>query len=112
ASAQWHRDPAYRRRHQPGYRRPVPRPPEHLLMMAHFLKYLRTMCFVGIGWCAFLVFDLLLPFRVLEEKALSESDRIYGWQTSHVPYIVVTDKAHQFPVSREGVDFFPVGSVV
>ena len=113
AGTQWHRDPAYRRRQQqPGYRRPVPRPPEHLLMMAHFLKYLPILCFIGIGWCAILIFDLLLPFRVLEEKALSESARIYGWKTDHVPYIVVTDNAHQFPVTQEGVDFFPVGSTV
>ncbi len=112
SGAKWHRDPAYRRQHQPGYKRPAPRPPEHLLMMAHFLKYLRTICLIGIGWCAFLLFDLVLPHRIIKETVLPESSRLYGWQFDHMPYVVVTQQGHQFPVSREGADFFPVGSVI
>ncbi len=111
-ATKWHRDPAYRRQQQPGYKRPAPRPPEHLLMMAHFLKYLRTVCFIGIGWCAFLLIDYVLPHRIIRETVLPESNRLYGWQFDHVPYVVVTDNGHQFPVAREGVDFFPTGSKV
>lgn len=106
----YHRDPAYRRRQASGYRRPAPRPPEHLLMMAHFLKYLHTICFVGLGWCGILVMDFVLPHRIYEETVVSESNRLYGWRFNHVPYVVVTDTPHQFPVLLEGVKFFPTGS--
>jgi hypothetical protein len=111
-SQPYHRDPAYRRRHAPGYRRPPPQPSERLLMMIHFLKYLRLIAFAGIGWCAFLVFDYALPFRVSEEKVISESNRIISWQFHHVPYVLVTEKSHQFPITAASVDFFPVGSTV
>ena len=106
----WHPDPAYRRRHQPGYRPPPARPSERLLMMVHFLKYLRLISFIGIGWCAFLLFDYLLPFRISEENVLPESERKLSWQFHHVPYVLVTDKGHQFPISPGGIEFFPVGS--
>jgi len=106
-----HRDPAYRRRHTPGYRPPPRQPSERLLMMVHFLKYLRLICFAGIGWCGALLVDYSLPFRISDETVLSEANRIYSWQYHHVPYVLVTSKAHQFPLPAEGVDYFKVGSV-
>ena len=110
--AHWHRDPAYRRSRQPGYKRPPPQPSERLLMMLHFLKYLRIISFIGLGWCALLFFDYLLPFRIDEEKVLPESNRVISWKFHHIPNVVVTDKGHQFPVPFDGVDFFPVGSTI
>lgn len=106
----WHRDPAYRRKYQPGYKPPAPAPSERLLMMVHFLKYFRLISFIGIGWCAFLLFDYLLPFRISEEKVVPESNRKISWQFHHVPYVIVTDKGHQFPISSAGVEYFPEGS--
>ena len=108
----WHRDPAYRRSHQPGYKRPAPQPSERLLMMLHFLKYLRIISFVGIGWCALLFFDYLIPFRIYEESVLPESNRVISWKFHHIPNVVVTDKGHQFPLPFEGVEFFPAGSKI
>ena len=108
----WHRDPAYRRSHQPGYKRPQPQPSERLLMMLHFLKYMRIISYVGIGWCALLFVDYLLPFRIYEEHVLSESNRFVSWKFHHIPYVVVTDKGHQFPVPFDGIEFFPVGSKI
>ncbi len=109
---QWHRDPAYRRSHAPGYKRPTPQPPERLLMMLHFLKYLRIISLIGIGWCALLFLDYLLPFRIYEERVLPESNRAISWKFHHIPNVVVTDKGHQFPVPFDGVEFFPVGSTI
>ena len=108
----WHRDPAYRKRHQPGYRPPPPRPSETLLMMAHLLKYLRPISLVGFCYCAFLLLDYGFPFRVSEENVLSESYRVNTWKSRHVPNELVTDKGHQFPIPFNGIDFFPVKSQV
>lgn len=106
-----HRDPAYRRRRAPGYKPPSRQPSERLLMMIHFLKYLRTICITGIVCCAILFIDYFLPCRVSDERVLSESEREYSWQFHHVPNILVTDKKHQFEIPEEGVSHFPVGSV-
>lgn len=106
----WHRDPAYRRKQQAGYRPPPRGPSDQLLMMIHLLKYLRIISWSGIAWCAFLVMDYALPFRVSNEQVLPESSRMPSWQLHHVPNVVVTDKGNQFPVPFEGVKFFPVGS--
>ncbi len=106
----WHRDPAYRRRQQAGYRPAPASPSERLLMMAHLLKYLRIISLIGLGWCAMLLLDYSLPFRVSEEIVLPESSRVPSWQLHNVPNIVVTNRGNQFPVPLEGVGFFPVGS--
>lgn len=108
----WHRDPAYRRRQQQGYRPQPSGPSERLLMMVHFLKYMRLVSFIGLGWVGFLVFDYLLPFHIRDEIVIPESNRILSWKFHHVPNVVVTDKGHQFPVPFEGIDDFPVGSHV
>ncbi len=105
-----HRDPAYRRRRPPGYKPPPRQPSERLLMMIHFLKYLRTICFTGIICCGILAVDYSLPFRMSDEKVLSESEREYSWQFHHVPNILVTDKKHQFEIPEGGAAHFPVGS--
>ena len=110
AGQQWHRDPAYRRRQQPGYQPPKPQPSEKLLMMLHLLKYLRIISFVGIGSCAFLVVDYLLPFRISRELVLPEGNRTISWQFHHEPNVLVTDRGSQIPVPFDGVDFFPAGS--
>ncbi len=107
---QWHRDPAYRRRQQAGYKPRPPQPSERLLMMAHFLKYLRVISLVGLGYCGILMLDYCLPFRMSDEIVLSEAERDNSWKYHHTPYVVVTNKSHQFPVSAEGSVFFIVGS--
>lgn len=106
-----HRDPAYRRRQQ-GYQPPKAAPSEKLLMMLHLLKYLRITCFVGLGWCAILVVDYILPSRISKEIILPEGHRKISWQFHHVPNVVVTNKGNQFPVEQEGIGFFPVGSEI
>lgn len=108
----WHRDPAYRRRQQAGYRPRPKGPSDQLLMMIHLLKYLRIISWCGIAWCAFLVLDYALPFRISDEQVMPESSRMPSWQLHHVPNVVVTDKGNQFPVSFSGRGFFPVGSHV
>jgi hypothetical protein len=107
---QWHRDPAYRKRHQPGYKPPPHKPSERLLMMAHLLRYQRIVSLTGIIWCTILMLDFLLPYKQTQEMVLPESDRVMGWQYHHVPNVVVTDKGHQFPVPFEGTGFFPARS--
>src|SRR4051812_9833856 len=106
APRNWHRDPAYRKRHQPGYRPPPPRPSERLLMMAHLLKYQRAVTFAGMAWCAMLMLDYILPYRQAKEMVIPETERTMSWEYHHVPNVVVTDKGHQFPVPAEGAQFF------
>jgi hypothetical protein len=108
----WHRDPAYRRRQQQGYRPTKSGPSEKLLMMLHMLKYLRTTSFIGLAWCGMLLLDYWLPFDVSREKVLPDGYRKISWKTHHEPNVVVTEKEHQFPVPVQGVDYFPVGSSV
>ena len=106
----WHRDPAYRRRQQAGYRPQKPGPSEKLLAMLHLLRFLRTASLVGLSWCALLVIDYTLPFRESNEKVLPEGYRSVSWQLHHEPNVIVTEKQHEFPVPFKGVAYFPVGS--
>ena len=108
----WHRDPAYRRRQQQGYRPAKSGPSETLLMMLHMLRFLRATSWVGLFWCAFLVVDYSLPSRVSEERVLPEGNRKISWQLHHEPNVITTDKGHNFPVPFAGVDYFPAGSRV
>lgn len=108
----WHRDPAYRRRQQQGYRPAKAGPSEKLLMMLHMLRFLRTASWVGIAWCFLLVVDYSLPWRVSREKVLPDGHQPISWQHHHEPNVIATDKAHYFPVPWEGLDHFPAGSEV
>lgn len=108
---QWHRDPAYRRRQQ-GYRPPKTGPSEKLLMMLHLLKFMRTISWIGVGYCLVLMIDYWLPSRISTEHVLPASSGKSSWQFHHVPNLLVTEKGHQFPIPYAGVDFFPVDSEV
>ncbi len=108
----WHRDPAYRRRQQQGYRPTKSGPSEKLLMMLHMLRYLRTTSFIGLAWCGLLLLDYWLPFDVSRETVLPEGYRKISWKLHHVANVVVTDQGNQFPVPLQGVDYFPVGSTI
>ncbi len=78
-------------------------------MMAHLLRYYRMICLIGLGWCAVLVIDYSLPFRVSVEKVVSEIEAI-KMREGHNGYVVGTVKGHQFPVSAAGLQNFPAGS--
>jgi len=108
----WHRDPAYRRRQQQGYRPTRSAPSEKLLMMLHMLRFLKTASWVGLAWCAFLVLDYSLPSRISSETVLPAGNQRIRWQHHHEPNVIVTDKGNHIPVPYEGVDFFPAGSTV
>lgn len=108
----WHRDPAYRRRQQQGYRPAKAGPSEKLLMMLHMLRFLRSTSLVGLAWCLLLIVDYSLPSRTSRETVLPEGHRPISWQLHHEPNVIVTDKGHHFPVPWAGVDYFPAGSEV
>lgn len=108
----WHRDPAYRRRQQQGYRPAKSGPSEKLLMMLHMLRFLRTTSLVGLAWCLLLVVDYSLPRRISRETVLPDGHQPISWQLHHQPNVIVTDKGHSFPVPWAGVDYFPAGSEV
>lgn len=107
-----HRDPAYRRRHPPGYKAPPSRQSERLLLMLHLLRFLKPLSWSAFAFCMFIVVDFFLPAYVSTEKVIPESERVHSWEFHHVANLVVTDNHHQFPVSYAGVEFFPVGSHV
>lgn len=108
----WHRDPAYRRRQQQGYRPAKPGPSEKLLMMLHMLRFLKRTSWVGVAWCAFLILDYSLPSRISRERVLPEGNQQITWKLHHEPNVIVTEKGHHIPVPFEGVDYFPAGSEV
>lgn len=107
----FHRDPAYRRRQQ-GYRPPKAGPSERLLMMLHFLKFLRITSVVGIACCVFLIADYFLPPRFSKELVLPDGNVKMTWQLHHEPNVLVTNKGNQFPIPQESIDFFYAGSEV
>lgn len=108
----WHRDPAYRRRQQQGYRPAKSGPSEKLLMMLHLLRFLKSTSWVGLACCLFLLIDYNLPPRVSPETVLPEGNQKISWKLHHEPNVIVTDKGNHFPVPFEGVDYFPEGSNV
>lgn len=108
----WHRDPAYRRRQQQGYRPQKPGPSEKLLMMLHLLRFLKTASWVGLACCLLLFVDYQISPRVSDEIVLPEGNQKISWQLHHEPNVMVTDKGHHFPVPFAGVDYFPAGSHV
>lgn len=108
----WHRDPAYRRRQQQGYRPAKSGPSEKLLMMLHMLRFLRTTSLIGLAWCLLLIVDYNLPSRVSKEKVLPDGHRPISWQLHHEPNVIVTDQGHHFPVPWAGLDYFPAGTEV
>ena len=97
AEAPQHRDPAYRRRRQAGYKPPVRKPSALMMMMEGLMKYVRLLSMAGCVWSLVLVLDYLLPNRIYKEKV---TDRVS----------LTTENGHHFHLLGNEEKYFPTGS--
>lgn len=109
-----HRDPAYRKKQESGYKPQRPSAPsERTLLMHNSLPLLKKIAWVGCFWCLLLWMDYSRPPKITEERVLTDprSIRIMAFR-NHRADLLVTDKGHHFPISYETVKNFPFGSIV
>jgi hypothetical protein len=66
-----HRDPAYHRNPRP--RPSGPKIPESIELMMEYFKYVRWMSWVGLIFSSIIFIDYFLPFKIENEKIVSES---------------------------------------
>jgi len=107
----WHRDPAYRRKQQAGYKPQPPGPSPRAVLMQSSLMLFRKVAWAGLTFCTMLVVDYLLPYRVHEEKVLTdprEVRKLFFRPTD----LLVTDKGHHFPLRMDELKYFEFNSIV
>jgi len=109
-----HRDPAYRKRQEAGYRPQRPTgPSERVLMMQRSLPLLKKLAWVGCAWCLFLWMDYFLPTNVSQETVITDVRQLRSIMLhSAKPDLLVTDKKHHFPIDYRELVYFPNGSMV
>ena len=109
-----HRDPAYRKRQESGYKGQRPSAPsERVLLMQRSLPLLRKLAWVGCALCLLLWMDYSLPANISEERVLTDPHAIRVMTLRNLrAYFLVTDKGHRFPLSYDAIKNFPFGSIV
>ena len=109
-----HRDPAYRKRQQAGYKPQRPAgPSERVLMMRQSLPLLSKFAWLSCVWILILGLDYFLPYVISEEKVITDSGLSHtmvsrGYKSDRL----TTDKGHHFPITYNEIEYFPSGSVV
>jgi curved DNA-binding protein CbpA len=109
-----HRDPAYRRREQAGYRyRPPAGPPPRMVFMASVLRYFRLLFLAGTCWSIFLLIDFSLPLQMRHEQVLTNKDDLRRMllRRSNTDLLVTSSGMH-FPLTYAEIKYFPHGSNV
>jgi len=109
-----HRDPAYRKRQEAGYRPPQrpTGPSERILFMQRSLPLFYKLAWLGCGLCMILWLDYFLPPHVRDERIVSHTDHMIQSMRRHQDFQLTTDNGHSFPISVVEVKFFPSGSIV
>ena len=108
-----HRDPAYRRQQQAGYKSQRPTgPSERVLLMQRSLPFFSKLAWFCCVWCIILLIDYYLPPRVYNERV--QMNTSYEGQSSrrYQDFQLVTNQGHRFPLSASEAKFFPLGSNV
>ncbi len=103
----WHKDPAYRRRRQAGYKPPPRGPSARMIMMESFLKYVKILSWISWSWCLLLVFDYVLPSIVLKEKVVTDIAKIRQAMIHTHGDLLVTENGHHFPIAMHELKYFP-----
>ncbi len=109
-----HRDPAYRKRQQAGYKPQRPTgPPETFLLMQRSLPLLKKLAWAGCAWCMILWLDFFLPPTINKEMVVTDarmlrSVMLHNYKTD----LLLTDKGHHFPIGFGDLQYFPYGSEV
>ncbi|MBK5280180.1 MAG: J domain-containing protein [Bacteroidia bacterium] len=109
-----HRDPAYRKRQESGYKAQRPSAPsESFLLMQRSLPLLKRLAWLGCACCLLFWMDYSLPTKISEERVLTDprSIREIAFRNLKADFLV-TDKGHHFPVSYDAIKNFPFGSTV
>jgi curved DNA-binding protein CbpA len=106
----WHKDPAYRKRRQSGYKPPPRGPSPRMIMMESFLKYSTILSWVACVWSALLIIDYALPSVILTEKITTDISVIKKIAFKSTGDLLFTDHGHHFPVSFHELKYFPHGS--
>ena len=105
----WHRDPAYRKRRESGYKPPPPGPSERMLFMRAMLGYAKLLSWIGCFCCLLIVADYLLPHRITEERVITTKE-IAKMRLKSYSDLLITDKGHHFPVDYFELRYFPYQS--
>jgi hypothetical protein len=109
-----HRDPAYRKRQQAGYKPQRPTgPSDRVLLMQRSLPLLKKLAWVGCAWCLVLWMDYFLPHNISEERVVTDARLLRSMMLhNYKADLLVTDKGHHFPIDYDEIKYFPYGSVV
>lgn len=108
----WHRDPAYRRRQQAGYKPQRPQGPSARAVMMHgSLRLFRKVAWVALVFCVLLIVDYLLPNRVSEEIVKTDANDLKHIFSAMPNDLLVTDKGNHFPLRIDELKYFPKNSV-
>jgi hypothetical protein len=106
----WHRDPAYRKRRQAGYRPPPREPSPRIVMMESFLSYVRILSWIACIWCALLFTDYVLPSAVSKEKIVTNANDLKKALLHSKGDLLVTEAGHHYPISLHELKYFPYES--
>jgi hypothetical protein len=107
AQQAWHKDPAYRRRRQPGYKPPPRGPSPRVVMMESFLKYIQILSWVACGWSLLLIIDYLSPAKITKEKIVSNVHAARRAMLRTSGDLLVTEHGHHFPIDIHELSYFP-----
>jgi hypothetical protein len=106
-----HRDPAYRRRYQPGYKPPPPKPSPRTELMRQSLGFMRKVYWVGLLCGLMFGVDYFLPPVILRERVIVDMQEIRK-VLQHNADLLVTVRGHHFPARFSELKYFPEGSLV
>jgi hypothetical protein len=107
-----HRDPAYRRKYQPGYKPPPPKPSARMELMKQSLGVMRVICFFGM-FCSFaFAADYFLPPVIVRERVIIDMHEIRKLLPNNTGDLLVTTKGHHFPAQFSELKYFPEASRV
>lgn len=108
----WHRDPAYRKRRQAGYKPQPQGPSANILLMESLLKYMRILSWIGCTLSFILLVDYLLPHRISKERIVTSAEAMRKVLLRPAGDLLMTDKGHHFPISYSETKYFPYRSEV
>jgi curved DNA-binding protein CbpA len=103
----WHKDPAYRKRKQAGYKPPPRGPSARMVMMESFLKYIQILSWVACGWSSLLIIDYLSPPKTSIEKIVTNVHPVQRKKLRSSGDLLVTEQGHHFPIGLHELKYFP-----
>jgi hypothetical protein len=106
-SQPWHKDPAYRKRRQAGYKPPPRGPSPRIVMMESFVKYIQILSWIAWGWSLLLIIDYALPSVINREKVVTNVHVARRAMLKSSGDLLVTELGHHFPIGLHEIKYFP-----